>query len=267
MPVAYLNNHNTYYEVLGEGDPVLCIGGWGSFCRDNHHHLARGLTDRYRVVIMDYRGIGQSDDDLTLKATMQLYADDAIALLDHLKLSNVHLVGLVGMGACICQEIAIRRPDLARSMLNTGAWCEVDDFLRDQLDMFRWIHRESGFYAFQKAVTLLSFTPEYYNEMKSKLLGPQGGWKELNGRLVAHERLVEACMNFESRSRLHQVRCPSFILHAALDQVTSPRTTLPIEHAIPGAIGETWNDLAHVVAGKELKIRFANRLFEWLAAN
>jgi hypothetical protein len=55
-------------------------------------------------------------------------------------------------------------------------------------------------------------------------------------------------------------------LHAALDQVTSPRTTLPIEHGIPGAIGETWDDLAHVVAGKEQKIRFAKRLFEWLSS-
>jgi hypothetical protein len=49
--------------------------------------------------------------------------------------------------------------------------------------------------------------------------------------------------------------------------VTSPRTTLPIEQGIPGATGETWHDLAHVVAGKELKIRFAQRLFEWLEAN
>ena len=267
MPVANLNGHNMYYEVLGNGDPVLCMGGWGSFCRDNHHHLTRGLTERYQVVIFDYRGIGDSDDDLSVPSTMALHAHDAIALLDHLKLKNAHLIGLVGMGACVCQEIAIRRPDLARSMLNTGAWCEVDDFLRDQLDMFRWIHRDAGFAAFQKAVTLLSFTPEYYNEAKSKLLGPQGGWKELNGRYEAHSRLIDACVGFESRSRLHRVRCPSFILHAALDQVTSPRTTLPIEKAIPGAIGATWSDLGHVVAGKELKIRFAKCLFDWLKAS
>lgn len=43
-----------------------------------------------------------------------------------------------------------------------------------------------------------------------------------------------------------------------------PRTTIPIETSIPGAIGETWDDLAHVVAGKEQKIRFCNRLFDWL---
>lgn len=264
MPIARLNGHNMYYEVLGRGDPVLCMGGWGTFAHDNHHHLARGLTDRYQVILFDYRGICDSDDDESVPPTMQLHADDAIALLDHLQLRNVHLVGLVGIGACICQEIAIRRPDLARSMLNMGAWCEVDDFLRDQLEMFRWIHRDVGFEAFQKAVTLLSFTPDYYNENKDRLLGPQGGWKELRGRFAQHSRLIDACVGYRSADRLHEIRCPSLIIHAALDQVTSPRNTLPIERGIAGAKGILWDDVAHVVAGKEQKIRFAKTLFEWL---
>jgi pimeloyl-ACP methyl ester carboxylesterase len=266
MPLAHINGHDMYYEVLGSGEPVLCMGGWGTFCHENHHHLARGLTDRWQVVLFDYRGIRDSGDDLSVPSTMALHADDAIGLLDHLGLTRVHLVGLVGMGACIAQEMAIKRPDLARSMLNTGAWCEMDPFLRDQLEMFRWLHRDAGFEAFQKAVTLLSFTPEYYNANHTKLLGPEGGWKELNGRYPAHSRLIDACVGFDSRSRLGQVRCPTLVLHAALDQVTSPRTTLPIEQGIPHAIGETWDDLAHVVAGKEQKIRFARRLFDWLSS-
>jgi pimeloyl-ACP methyl ester carboxylesterase len=267
MPTAYLNAHTLYYELLGAGEPVLCMGGWGTFCHDNHHHLARGLTDRHQVIVFDYRGIGESDDDLTRASTVRLHAEDAIALLDHLGVRRVHLVGLVGLGACVCQEIALARPDLARSMFNMGAWCEVDDFLRDQLEMFRWLHRDLGFFAFQKAVTLLSFSPEYYIAHRTRLLGPAGGWKELNGRYPTHARLVEACVNFESKSRLSAVRTPSLIIHAGMDVVTSPRTTRPIEQAIPGAQGLLWDDVAHVVAGKEQKIRFANTLFDWLAAH
>ena len=30
MPIAHLNGHEMYYEVLGEGEPVLCMGGWGT---------------------------------------------------------------------------------------------------------------------------------------------------------------------------------------------------------------------------------------------
>ena len=267
MPIARINDHDMYYEVLGKGDSILCMGGWGTFAHDNHHHLARGLTDRYQVILFDYRGICDSSDDLSIPSTMQLHAADAIALLDHLKLKNVHLMGLVGIGACVCQEIAMQRPDLARSMLNMGAWCEVDDFLRDQLEMFRWIHEKCGFYEFQQAVTLLSFTPDYYNANKSKLLGPQGGWKELIGKFVTHSRFVDACVNYDAKDRLAAVRCPALIIHAGLDQVTSPRTTIPIEKAIPGGKGILWDDVAHVVAGKEQKIRFANTLFDWLKQN
>jgi len=267
MPTARINGHSMYYEVLGRGDPVLCMGGWGTFCHENHDHLARGLVDRYQVILFDYRGIRESGDDPSVPSTMELHALDAIGLLDHLGVRGVHLVGLVGMGACVCQEIAIRRPDLARSMLNMGAWCAVDDFLRDQLEMFRWIHRDAGFAAFQKAVTLLSFDAQYYNANKHRLLGPDGGWKELNGRYEAHSRLIDACVGFESKSRLALVRCPSLIIHAGKDVVTAPRNTLPIEHGIKGARGVHWEDVAHVVAGREQKIRFAETLFDWLRSN
>ena len=49
--------------------------------------------------------------------------------------------------------------------------------------------------------------------------------------------------------------------------VTAPRNTRPIEQGIPGAQGVLWEDVAHVVAGKEQKIRFANTLFDWLGSN
>lgn len=265
MPIVQINNHAMYFEIHGQGDPVLVMGGWGTYCHGNDRQLARGLTDRYSVVVFDYRGIGESTDDLDKPSSIALHAADAIGLLEHLKFTRVHLVGLVGIGACICQEIAIARQDLARSMVNMGAWCYVDDFLRDQLEMFRWLHRDVGFTAFQKAVTLLSFDPAFYNANKGRLLGPQGGWKELQGRFPAHARLIDACVNFRSLERLSEIKCPSLIIHAGQDQVTSPRLTLPIEANIPHARGVMMEDVAHVVCGKEQKQRFCDILLPFLA--
>jgi 3-oxoadipate enol-lactonase len=267
MPSIDVNGHRLHYEIHGSGEPLLIQGGWGTFCHGGTRHLPRGLVDRYQVVTFDYRGIAESTDDLSTTPSMKHHADDAIALLDHLGLRNVHIVGLVGMGACVGQEIAIARPDLARSLFNTGAWCEVDALLRDQLEILRDVHRDSGFWEFQKLVCVLSFTPDYYLANRDKLLGPDGGWAELRGRYEAHARLIEACVSFDSKSRLDRIRCPTLILHAQLDQVTSPRVTLPIERGIPGAEGVLWEDLAHVVAGREQKIRFASLLFDWLARN
>lgn len=264
MPSARINNHDLYYEIHGHGPPAICLGGWGTWCHGAERHLARGLTERYRVLIMDYRGIGESTDEPTAVPTMALHAHDVIGLLDHLGWRAVHFIGLVGMGACIAQEVAIRRPDLVRSMVNMGAWARADAFLRDQLALFRDIHRDSGFFAFQRHVCLMSFLPEFYNANRERLLGPQGAWKELNGRYPAHERLVAACLAHDTLDRLGQIRAPSLIVHAGRDLVTGPRTTRPIEDGIPGAEGILLPDVAHVVAGREQKAHFAALLLEFL---
>lgn len=264
MPIATINNHEMYYEIHGEGEPLVCMGGWGTFCHGNTHYLARGLTDQYQVLIVDYRGVGESTDDSDIEPTMALYAKDVIDLLDHLGWTNVHFVGLVGMGACISQEAALLRPELVRSMVNMGSWAHCDDFLHDQLCLFRDVHQKMGFFEFQKLVVLMSFLPEYYDQYKDKLLGPNGGWKELNGRADAHARLVEACLSHDVRDRLADINCPTLIVHAGQDMVTGPRTTLPLEHGIPDAEGVMMEDVAHVVAGKEQKIRFCEVLFDFL---
>lgn len=272
MPVVPINGHDMYYEIHGptpgpaarDAGLAICMGGWGTYCHGGERHLARGLTDRYRVLVIDYRGIGASSDDPARAPTMALHADDVIGLLDHLGWSRVHFVGLVGMGACIAQEVALARPDLVRSMVNMGAWAGVDPFLRGQLEMFRDIHRDSGFLAFQKHVCLMSFLPDYYNANRDRLLGPQGPWCELNGRYPAHERLVAACLVHDVGDRLPGIRVPTLVIHSGQDQVTGPRTTLPLERGIPGAEGVLMSEVAHVVAGREQKAAFATLLMGFL---
>ena len=265
MPTATINNHEMYYEIHGSGAPAVCMGGWGTYCHGNEKALARGLTGQHKVLVYDYRGIGNSTDDQNTRASMRLYAEDLIQLLDYLNWTNVHLIGLVGMGCCIGQEVAINRPDLVRSMVNMGAWASCDQYLFDQLNLFRSVHRDSGFLTFQEFVCIYSFLPEFYNENKHRLLGPDGQWRELKDNYGTHERLVEACLTHDTMERLESIQAPTLIIHAAKDMVTGPRTTLPLEWGINGAEGVTMKDVAHVVAGKEQKIEFCNILFSFLA--
>ena len=82
MPIAQINGHDMYYEVHGDGPPAVYIGGWDTFCHGRHHYLARGMTDQFSTVIIDYRGLGESTDDYSVPASTQLFADDIIALLE-----------------------------------------------------------------------------------------------------------------------------------------------------------------------------------------
>ena len=57
------------------------------------------------------------------------------------------------------------------------------------------------------------------------------------------------------------------MLHALLDSITTARHTQLIEDLIPNCIGVTWPDAAHVVAGKEQRMRFDALLKDFLEAN
>ncbi len=265
MPIANINNHQMYYEIHGAGPPAVYVGGWDTFCHGREHYLARGITNDYSVLLVDYRGIGESDDDLTVKPTTELYADDIIGLLDHLGWTEVRFVGLVGIGACIGQYVALKRPDLVRSMVNMGCWVHSDKTLTDQLNAFGNMHQHAGFAAFQELVAVWSFRPDYYEANREKLLGPNGVWGNLNGRLEAHLRFVEACNGHDVRPHLGQIKCPTLVIHAGQDQITGPRTTLPLEQGLPNAEAVTMHEVAHVVAGKAEKIAFCDTLFPFLA--
>lgn len=267
MPIAQINHHKMYYEIHGEGQPCVYIGGWDTFCHGRHKYLARGITDDHAVLIVDYRGVGESDDDLSLPPSTQLYADDMIALLDHLGWSNVKFVGLVGIGACIGHYVALKRPDLVRCMVNMGCWVYSDKVLTDQLKAFGNMHRHAGFLPFQELVAVWSFRPDYYEANREKLLGVDGVWGALNGNLTAHLRFVEACINHDIRSELGNIHCPTLVLHAGQDQITGPRTTTPLVDGLPNATGVDMPDVAHVVAGKAEKILFNEIVFPFLAAH
>ena len=88
MPKETINGHEMYYETHGEGMPVLVQGGWGSFCHGSHHHLPRGLTENHQAIIIDYRGLCESGDDTSIEPSIEMYADDAIGLLEHLGHNN-----------------------------------------------------------------------------------------------------------------------------------------------------------------------------------
>ena len=261
MSLLDLGDHTLYYEVHGEGDPVLCMGGWGTFCHGKLKDAPRTLVRNTMFVTFDYRGVGESTDNLDAVPAMQLHADDAIALLDHLGLTRVHIVGMVGMGACVGQLIAIQRPDLARSLLMTGTWARASRQMTDQLETMVDVHAAMGFAAFQRLVAAFSFDAAFYEQFRDRILGDDGAWADLRGRFDAHARLVAACVSHDTLGSLDRITCPAFVLHAGLDPITGPQVTRELADAIPGCRSETWPDLAHVIAGKENKIRF-DRLIE-----
>lgn len=108
MPFALCNGANLYYEVHGEGEPLLLVMGQGS----DHHGwdlVREDFATRHRVIVYDHRGTGLSDKPAEPPYSTRGFAADAVALLDHLEIERAHAYG-ISMGGRICQWLAIEYP-------------------------------------------------------------------------------------------------------------------------------------------------------------
>jgi pimeloyl-ACP methyl ester carboxylesterase len=80
-----------YYEVYGAGEPLLIVHGNGGSIADLGAQIAH-FRKRYKVIAMDSRDQGKSGDSPD-KLTYEKMTDDLAALLDHLNVGPVNVLG------------------------------------------------------------------------------------------------------------------------------------------------------------------------------
>ena len=113
------NGCDLYYEVEGEGVPILLIhpsgataSTWGSAVQE--------LSRVGRVITYDRRGYARSGGDPVRKVST--HTADAAAILEHLGSEPAVVVG-TSSGATIAVDLAVRRPNLVRAVVeHEGPW-------------------------------------------------------------------------------------------------------------------------------------------------
>ncbi len=119
MPYLSANGAELYYQDAGDGPPLLMIAGFGSDST-SWAPISPRLAQTRRLIMPDNRAIGRTrsgSDEIKLHD----YAEDMIALIDHLGLRSIDLLGH-SMGAAIAIEIAGAWPNRIRKLiLEAGA--------------------------------------------------------------------------------------------------------------------------------------------------
>jgi pimeloyl-ACP methyl ester carboxylesterase len=119
MPTIQANGQTLYYEVHGEGDPLLLVMGLAADTMAWALQVP-AFSAHYRTVIFDNRDVGQSS---MAEGPYEItdMARDTLALADALELESFHLVG-VSMGGAIGQEVALAAPDRVRTLTLAMTW-------------------------------------------------------------------------------------------------------------------------------------------------
>ncbi len=111
-----------HYLVDGQGEPVLLIHGftlngqrqWGA------PGILQALAKEYRVIALDNRGHGHSGKPHDPKQYGTEMVEDAVRLLDHLKIDKAHVAGY-SMGATIALKLLVTHPERLRSVTLGGS--------------------------------------------------------------------------------------------------------------------------------------------------
>ncbi|MFG2695631.1 alpha/beta fold hydrolase [Kitasatospora sp. NPDC048407] len=114
MPLARVNGVGLYYELAGDGDPLVLVHGswtdhgtWGAVVPD--------LAERYRVLAYDRRGHSRSERPAG-QGTRTEDEQDLAALIETFDLAPAHVAGN-SFGASTALGLAARRPELFRSLV------------------------------------------------------------------------------------------------------------------------------------------------------
>jgi len=108
MPLAELTDVRCYYELSGQGDPLVLIPGLGCTCR-SWDPVRDELGEHFTLVCLDNRGMGRSVAKRQ-PHTLGDYSADVVELLDHLQLDHAHVLG-ISLGGIIAQRFAVDHPE------------------------------------------------------------------------------------------------------------------------------------------------------------
>lgn len=114
MPKVQTNGIELYYEIHGEGKPLVLISGLG-YSSWQWHKMVPLLAEKFQVITFDNRGVGQSDKPAG-PYTAGMLAQDTVGLLDALKIEKAVIVGH-SMGGFIAQAVALDFPQRLEKLI------------------------------------------------------------------------------------------------------------------------------------------------------
>ncbi len=112
---APVNGINMYYEIHGEGSPLVLIHGGGSTIQTSFGHILPMLAKNHRVIAVELQAHGHTGDREAPESFEQ-DADDVAALLGYLKINKADLLGFSN-GGSTAMRVAIQHPQLVNKLI------------------------------------------------------------------------------------------------------------------------------------------------------
>lgn len=263
MPKIKVNGLNLYYEIHGEGFPLIMIMGISGDAYWWDTSLITELSKEFKIILFDHMGVGRSDEPA--RTQIKEMADDTIGLMYALDIEKAHVFG-ISMGGMIAQENVLNYPEKVEKLILCSTDCGGSKALRPTNDviqlMMSFTRKDHNYEIAKKAVPLL-FTedfmknnPNYVNEKIENMIKIPTSASNYTNQLEAH-------VMFNSGRRLKQINTPTLILHGRNDILIPPENAEILAKLIPGANLIYFDEPAHWIFAPDPYL-ISNAIIEFL---
>jgi pimeloyl-ACP methyl ester carboxylesterase len=229
MPYAFINGINMYYEIEGEGIPLLALPGMGSSLEIWSPEFRNAFKAKYRLLLVDYRGIGRSDAP-DIEYSVPMLAQDIAELMAVLKIDKAHIMGL-SLGGMIAQELALTWPERVEKLVLCATHCGTRHYIP-------FPHKKNK----SKSELGKTYTDSIVNGMYPREFIEKNPAKIQD--IIAREtkfpvppeifaRHYQAARSFDSYERLQQINCPTLIITGDQDLMVNPENSKLLARLIP----------------------------------
>lgn len=199
MPTIKVNDIHMYYEIHGEGKPLVLIGGLGIDLSE-FDGISHWLAQKYRVLAFDNRGAGRTDKP-DIPYSIEMMAEDTEYLMNALAIERASILG-ISMGGRIALALALWHPERVEKLILVSTSARVRNIKKSIWRL--------------RLLSLLSSAPIF----RSKYPQPR----------YAFLRQLQASGDYNCTDRLHELHIPTVIMHGKKDK-SAPYTLAEEMHA------------------------------------
>jgi pimeloyl-ACP methyl ester carboxylesterase len=234
------------HEVLGDGEPLTLVHGL-AYDRRGWGQLPALLAEHFRVVLIDNRGVGESDAPPGPYSVAQM-AEDVVSVLDELGIEHTHLLG-VSLGGYIAQEVALTHPERVQRLIlvstapGGGRAVPMPAATQEVFARYPTMEREAGVRMFVEEI------------FRYRL--------ERAPTVEAWAAQATAGATYDNSDRVASIAAPTLVLTGGADVVVDPRNAGVLGELIPGARVEVVPDRGHLMIWEDSE-RVAELVTEFL---
>jgi 3-oxoadipate enol-lactonase len=236
MPEVRTGDVNLHYEIHGSGEPLLMVMGLGGSSAGWNPALVDELARSFRTIIYDNRGTGQSDKP-NVPYSLEMFAGDAIALIDSLKFDRVHVFG-VSMGGMIAQELALRYAPRLQTLTLGCTTCGGRHAVPPPAESVKILTAPRDGASDEELIRRawpLAYTPCYIQNHRAELEATIPRLLARPTPAFAYKRHLDATYKLKTWDRLPEIKTETLVVTGAQDVLIPARNSEIIAERIPGA--------------------------------